>query len=97
MEIDYQDNDDLQLYDSVIESLEVNHKEKKISFNILKVIEPIYKSKTSFTYKVQKGILEFSGVVYADIPYFIEFDERNEFDRSAILNSSSIIDQREAN
>lgn len=93
MEKDYQDYDDLQICDSVIESLVVNHKEKKISFNILKVIEPIYKSKTSFTYKVRKGILEFSGVVYADIPYFIEFDEWNEFYRSAILNSSSLIDQ----
>lgn len=93
MEIDYKDNDDLLLYDSVIEDLVINHKEKKISFKILKVIEPIYKSETSFTYKVRKGILEFSGVVYANIPYFIEFDEWNEFYRSAILKSSSLIDQ----
>ncbi|WML48656.1 hypothetical protein RCG23_00425 [Neobacillus sp. PS3-34] len=93
MKNDYKDNDDLQLYDSVVESLGINHKEKKISFYILKVIESIYKSETSFTYKVRKGILEFSGVVYADIPYFIEFDEWNEFYRSAILKSSSLIDQ----
>jgi hypothetical protein len=91
--MDYKDNDDLRLYDSVIEDLVISHKEKKISFYILKVIEPIYKSETSFTYKVKKGVLGFTGVVYANIPYFIEFDEWNEFYRSAILNSSPLIDQ----
>jgi hypothetical protein len=93
LSVDYTDNDDLQLYDSVIEDLVISHKEKKISFSILKVIEPIYKSETSFTYKVRKGILEFTGVVYANIPYSFEWDEWSEFYRSAVLEKSILIDK----
>ena len=35
---DYKDNDDLELYNSVIEELCINHREKSITFQILKTI-----------------------------------------------------------
>lgn len=52
-EIDYRDNDDLYLYDSVIESLELNHRDKSITFHILKVIDRVDRNQ-GFTYKVKQ-------------------------------------------
>ncbi|MEG0774050.1 hypothetical protein [Clostridium sp.] len=90
--IDYRDNDDLFLYDSVIESLEVNHKDKSVIFHILKVIHRIDREH-GFTYKVKSGILAFTEVLYANIPYSMEFGEWSEFYRSAILDSSELLEK----
>lgn len=90
--IDYRDNDDLFLYDSVIESLEVNHKNKSIVFHILKVIDRI-DGERGFTYKVKLGILTFTEVLYATIPYSMEIGEWSEFYRSAVLDSSELLEK----
>ncbi len=90
--INYRDNDDLFLYDSVIESVEVNHKNKSIVFHILKVIDRIDRER-GFTYKVKLGILTFTEVLYATIPYSMELGEWSEFYRSAVLDSSELLEK----
>lgn len=90
--LDYRDNDDFFLYDSVIESLEVNHKDKSVVFKILKVIDRIDRER-GFTYKVKLGILTFTEVLYATIPYSMEFGEWSEFYRSAVLDSSELLEK----
>lgn len=90
--IDYRENDDLFLYDSVIESIEVNHKDKSVIFHILKVISRIDREQ-GFTYKVRIGILTFTEVLYANIPYSMEFGEWSEFYRSAVLDSSELLEK----
>lgn len=92
VDIAYKDNDDLYLYDSVIESLEVNHREKLVTFHILKVIDRIDRG-NGFTYKVKRGVLTFTKIVYANIPYGMEFGEWSEFYRSAVLNSSELLEK----
>jgi len=89
VDFDYKDNDDLKLYDSVIESLEINHKEKFIKFHILKVIEVVNRNQ-SFTYKVKNGTLIFTEIVYANLSYGLEQDYWGEFYRSAVLKSSEL-------
>lgn len=88
---DYKGNDDLQLYDSVIKKLVVDHQYKTIEFYFLKVIERVDRSEHSFTYKVREASLKFSGVVYAKLPYWMEFDEWSEFYRSAVIKASSVL------
>lgn len=90
VDIDYKDSDDLYLYDSVIESLEINHREKLVTFHILKVIDRIDRG-NGFTYKVKHGVLTFTKIVYATIPYGMEFGEWSEIYRSAVLNSSELL------
>ncbi|CAH1057573.1 hypothetical protein [Paenibacillus pseudetheri] len=82
---DYKGNDDLQLYDSVIKKLIIDHQNKTVEFYFLKVIERVDRSEHSFTYKVREARLKFSGVVYAKLPYWMEFDEWSEFYRSAVI------------
>ncbi|NHC43482.1 hypothetical protein G6549_26925 [Bacillus sp. MM2020_1] len=65
---DYKDNDDLELYDTVIVELCINHREKSITFKILKPISRIDRP-GGFTYCVKKGTLKFENVIYANIPY----------------------------
>jgi hypothetical protein len=90
----YQDYDDLELYDSVIESLEINHKRKTITFSLLKVISRLDRNEgRNFTYKVKQGILSFEGVLFASVPYNLEIGEWSEFYRSALLTSSTLIDR----
>ncbi|MFP5109534.1 hypothetical protein ACSU6B_22685 [Neobacillus sp. C211] len=89
---DYMDNDDLELYDTVIEELCINHREKSITFKILKPISRIDRP-GGFTYCVKKGTLKFENVIYANIPYSFEWDEWSEFYRSAVLNTSNVIDK----
>lgn len=89
---EYKDNDDLELYDSVIEELGISHKEKGISFQILKPISRIDRQ-GGFTYRVKKGILKFENVIHANIPYSFEWDEWSEFYRSAVLDSSKVLDR----
>ena len=88
---DYKDKDDLALYDSVIESLLVDHKSRTISFTILKVIDRIDTSSNSFTYKVKPGTLLFDKVIYADLSYGLYFDEWSEFYRSAEMKTSKLL------
>lgn len=88
IEIDYKENDDLELYDSVIEVLSIDHKNKSITFTLLKVIGSVDRSHNSFTYKVRRGKLVFENVIYANIPYSLEFNEWSEFYRSAELKTS---------
>ncbi|MGN7356901.1 hypothetical protein ACTHPF_06005 [Paenibacillus sp. SAF-054] len=91
---DYKDFDDLSLYDSVIESLEINHKNKTIVFRILKVVGRLDRNEgRNFTYKVKQGALMFYGVVFGNTPYNIEIGEWSEFYRSAVLDSSPLIDK----
>jgi hypothetical protein len=89
---DYKDKDDLELYDTVIEELVISHREKSISFQILKPISRIDR-KGGFTYRVKKGILKFENVIHANIPYSFEWEEWSEFYRSAVLDSSKLIDR----
>lgn len=89
---EYKDNDDLGLYDTVIEELCINHREKSITFQILKPISRIDR-KGGFTYRVKKGSLKFENVIYANIPYSFEWDEWSEFYRSAVLENSNLIDR----
>ncbi|WP_145035823.1 hypothetical protein [Paenibacillus sp. Y412MC10] len=90
----YQDYDDLGLYDSVIESLEINHKRKTITFRLLKVVSRLDRNEgKNFTYKVKQGILTFEGVVFANVPYNLEVGEWSEFYRSALLTSSNLIER----
>lgn len=91
-DLNYKDNDDLQLYDSVIEELTVNHKMRTIEFRILKVISRIDR-KGGFTYKVNPGVLRFIGVVFSNINYGIYWNEWSEFYRSAILGSSDLLER----
>jgi hypothetical protein len=88
---DYKDNDDLQLYDSVIKKLIIDHENKTIEFHFLKVVGRVDRDKHNFTYKVREAVLKFSGVVYANLPYCMEFDEWSEFYRSAIVKASGIL------
>ena len=88
---DYKGNDDLQLYDSVIKKLIIDHQNKTVEFYFLKVIERVDRSEHSFTYKVREARLKFSGVVYAKLPYWMEFDEWSEFYRSAVIKTSSVL------
>ncbi|MFF2484618.1 hypothetical protein [Paenibacillus sp. NPDC058071] len=93
MEADYKNNDDLQLYDSVIEKLTIDHKSKTVQFHILKVVGRIDRNEgQNFTYRVKVGLLEFQGVVYANIPYVMEWNEWSEFYRSAIVSSSKLLE-----
>ncbi|MES9681908.1 hypothetical protein CN514_16790 [Bacillus sp. AFS001701] len=89
---DYRENDELELYDTVIEGLFINHREKYISFQILKPISRIDRD-GGFTYRVKKGTLKFESVIYANIPYGFEWDEWSEFYRSAVLDNSQVIDR----
>ncbi|MFD5019815.1 hypothetical protein ACFWMP_13010 [Paenibacillus sp. NPDC058367] len=88
---DYKGNDDLQLYDSVIKKFVIDHQNKTVEFYFLNVIERVDRSEHSFTYKVREARLKFSGVVYAKLPYWMEFDEWSEFYRSAVIKTSSIL------
>lgn len=88
---DYKDKDDLELYDTVIEEVLISHREKSISFQILKPISRIDRQ-GGFTYRVKKGTLKFENVIRANIPYSFEWDEWSEFYRSAVLDSSKMID-----
>ena len=88
---DYKDNDDLELYNSVIEKICFNHKEKSITFQILKTLSRLDRH-DGFTYRVKKGTLKFENVVHGKIPYSFEWDEWSEFYRSAVLESSNVID-----
>lgn len=88
---DYKDNDDLELYNSVIEELCINHREKSITFQILKTISRLDRH-GGFTYRVKKGTLKFEDVVHANIQYSFEWNEWSEFYRSAVLESSNVID-----
>jgi hypothetical protein len=88
---DYKENDDLGLYDAVIEEISISHYKREISFSILKPISRIDRQ-NGFTYSVRKGILIFKNVVHANIPYSFEWDEWSEFYRSAVLDSSKLID-----
>jgi hypothetical protein len=90
---DYKDNDDLGLYDSVIEDLLVDHKSRRITFIILKVIGTLEKSPNSFTYKVRRGSLIFDKVIFADLSYGLYFDEWSEFHRSAELETSKFLSE----
>ncbi|WP_405173809.1 hypothetical protein [Paenibacillus sp. FSL H8-0260] len=90
---DYKNNDDLQLYDSVIKKLIVDHENKSIEIHFLKVVERVDRGEHNFTYKVREAILTFSGVVYANLPYCMEFDEWSEFYRSAIVKSSRMLER----
>ncbi|MEK5255258.1 hypothetical protein NST74_17480 [Paenibacillus sp. FSL F4-0125] len=93
MEADYKKNDDLQLYDSVVEKLAIDHKSKTVQFNILKVVGRIDRNEgRNFTYKVKEGLLKFHGVVYANIPYVMEWNEWSEFYRSAVVPSSKLLE-----
>ncbi|PGM53838.1 hypothetical protein [Bacillus sp. AFS053548] len=80
---DYRDNDDLEIYNTVIEELKINHRVKSISFQISKPISQIDRE-GGFTYRVKKGTLKFESVIYANIPYSFEWDEWSEFYRSAV-------------
>ena len=88
---DYKGNDDLKLYDSVIENFSIDHKNKTITFTLLKVVERVDKSPNSFTYKVRRGTLVFEKVVFADFSYGLYFDEWSEFYRSAELKTSKLL------
>ena len=88
---DYKGNDDLELYDSVIENFSVDHKNSTITFTLLKVIGRIDKSPNSFTYKVRRGTLVFDKVIFANISYGLYFEEWSEFYRSAELKSSKLL------
>lgn len=88
---DYKEKDDLELYNSVIEELSTNHREKSITFQILKTVSRLDRH-GGFTYRVKKGTLKFEDVVYANIPYSVEWNEWSEFYRSAVVESSNIID-----
>lgn len=89
---DYKKNDDLQLYDSVIKKLIIDHENKSIEIHFLKVVGRMDRG-NNFTYKVRDAILTFVGIVYANLPYCLEFDEWSEFYRSAIVKSSRIIER----
>jgi len=89
---DYKGNDDLELYDTVIEELCINHRKKSITFRILKPISRIERQ-GRFTYRVKKGTLKFENVINASIPYSFEWDEWSELYRSAVLNTSNLIDR----
>ena len=91
LDTDYKDNDDLELYDSVIENLFIDHKSKTITFILLKVVGRIDKSPNSFTYKVRRGTLIFHKVIYANISYGLYFNEWSEFHRSAELKTSKFL------
>jgi hypothetical protein len=94
MNTDYKDKDDLHLYDSVIENLEVNHKERLVSFKLLKVVSRLDRNEgRNFTYKVKQGRLLFSGVLYCNLSYGLEWGEWSEFYRSAILESSDLLNR----
>lgn len=88
----YKDNDDLQLYDTVIEEFCINHREKSITFKILKPISRIERQ-DGCNYLVNKGTLKFENVVLANIPYGFEWDEWSEFYRSAVLDNSKVFDR----
>lgn len=87
----YKDNDDLALYDSVIENLLVDHKNRTITFTLLKVIGRIDRSPNSFTYKVRRGTLIFDKVIFAELPYGLYFDDWSEFYRSAEMKTSKFL------
>ncbi|QCR31968.1 hypothetical protein [Lysinibacillus sp. SGAir0095] len=89
---DYRSKDDLNLYDAVIEEILISHRERSISFQILKPISRLDRH-GGFTYRVKKGMLKFENVIYANIPYSFEWDEWSEFYRSAVLDSSKVIDR----
>ncbi|QSO52504.1 hypothetical protein JZ785_00640 [Alicyclobacillus curvatus] len=91
-DLDYKDSDDLHLYDSVIKKLVVDHTTKSLSFKLLKVVGRIDRE-GGFTYKVKHGVLKFQGVIYANVPYGMAFDEWSEFYRSAIVENSSLINK----
>jgi hypothetical protein len=93
-ETEYKAYDDLGLYDSVIESLTVDHKNKSITFKILKVVGKVDRSNgRNFTYRVRNATLTFYGVLFANVPYGMEWDEWSEFYRSAILSSSKTLER----
>jgi hypothetical protein len=89
-EIDYRDNDDLYLYDSVIESFELNHRDKSITFHILKVIDRVDRNQ-GFTYKVKQGTLKFTEIIYSNVSYGMQWNNWSEFYRSAVLTSSELL------
>lgn len=94
MKQDYKDFDDLGLCDSVIESLEINHKTRTLSFKLLKVVGTLIRNEgRNFTYKVKPGILVLHGIVFSNFSYGLEWGEWSEFYRSAILDSSNLIDR----
>ncbi|PFH82613.1 hypothetical protein [Bacillus sp. AFS088145] len=89
---EYKENDELELYDTVIEGLFINHREKSICFQILKPISRMDRD-NGFTYLVKRGTLKFESVIYATIPYGFKWDERSEFYRSAVIDNSKVIGQ----
>ncbi len=92
MQDDYKSFDDLQLYDSVIENVLIDHKHRTLKFVLLKVISRVDR-KANFTYKVRRGELLFSGVLFTNFSYGLEWGEWSEFYRSAILDSSTLIER----
>ncbi|MEK4978165.1 hypothetical protein [Bacillus sp. FSL K6-6540] len=94
MNQEYKDYDDLQLYDSVIESLEINHKTRTLSFRLLKVVSTLDRNEgRNFTYKVKQGSLIFHSVLFTNFSYGLEWGEWSEFYRSAILDSSDLLNR----
>lgn len=83
----------IYMYDSVIKKLIVDYENKSIEVHFLKVVERVDRGEHNFTYKVREAILTFSGVVYANLPYCMEFDEWSEFYRSAIVKSSRMLER----
>ena len=92
MNPEYKDYDDLQLCDSVIENLEINHKTRTLSIRLLKVVSRLDRNAgRNFTYKVKQGNLIFYGVLFANLTYGLEWGEWSELYRSAILDSSELL------
>lgn len=94
MKQDYKDFDDLGLCDSVIENLQINHKTRSLSFQLLKVVGRLDRNEgRNFTYKVKPAKLVFHGVLFSNFSYGLEWGEWSEFYRSAILDSSNLINR----
>ena len=83
----YQDNDDLGLFLTIIESVKMTFTPvRTICFEIIK---PIDLSKSVLSYN--KGTLIFKNVVHCNLDLTNEFYEYPEFHRSAILDNSKLL------
>lgn len=78
----------------MIESLEINHKTRTLSFRLLKVVSRLDRNEgRNFTYKVKQGSLIFHSVLFTNFSYGLEWGEWSEFYRSAILDSSDLLNR----
>lgn len=94
-ELSYKEKDDLKLYDSVIDKVVIDHKARTLAFHILKVISRLDREH-GFTYKVSPGTLTFEGVIFSDFQYGMYWGEWSEFYRSAVLDSSELLERVKA-